>query len=506
MNLNLTTSFLPAVKLVVCTLVGFVAASGGANTPAPPAVTVNNNTITPPACQNNEVRLTADGPCVENFSAMCRDASQAAMEARSSTANACAEAGLGSSVSQCLDQLGRCVGESSRQAGTETNQLSQVLSTVAPSLGLPVTNLPGLTRQNVRTCPSQNARDYFEDRDRINRDIRQTQDDISRVQEDIATEREQLDRQVQEAQERITEGQRALREAQRSLNATRRERMGEHQRNQMTAAEQLRTLSNRILQKRQEMAQYDERYMAELSTYTDELARLTCMGEVQKKRNELNDMLGGGSGSGGGFLQAATDRRRALESLWETCISTVRQQRVAKINERRRWMEAATREISQMEEQIGESDNAISTYNQQMQESLREIDQQVTEEQQDLFQRIQNSQQALSAAQQTTMQKQQALASRQQAAQLRLANLQQDLQNLGPAPERGVTRTWRSAGASYDTYLTAAATYRSNGCCRTPPTGFTHQQNRTLCDLDVDRARRTLPSDGGRGSRPGGVR
>lgn len=482
MNLKKTTSTFATVKKLLCTLLLLSNATALAQ-----GVTVVNEGQKD--CGSFKVWDGEQKKCVPDLGGKCDDLRDKAKEAMAKVNENCGAAGISSG--KCSDQIAKCVGESSKSAGTGNGfDLNPVLNQIAPAFGLPAMNLPGSQPAGVTAgCPSQNARDYFDDKERIDRDIKQTQTEITDVSTEIADEKEKLDKMMQDAQKQLSEAQKAVRANERTLDASKREQIGEQQKQQSEAANGLRTASRAMLAKRQEMASYDEKYTMELAQYTNELAKLTCMDQVQKKRAELVNLIPASSG-GAGFLQAGNERRAALESMWNTCISTVRQQRLAKMNERKRYMEAAGKELEQMQMQIDEGNQALTTYNQQMQESMQAIEKQKTEGQQELYQEMQQAQQALVSAQQTTQQRQQSLMTKQQAAQARLATLQQDLAKLGPAPERGVTKSWRDAQSSYLSYLTEAEAYYDE-CCRNSAVRD-HKKSEVICGTDLKRTRRQL--------------
>lgn len=482
MNLKKSIGTLAGVEvfLTVGTLVAALCSSPAVAQEAP-KIEINGK-----VCETGQFYDIKSGTCKTDLAGTCKDLLGEATEARDKANSDCAAAGLNGG--KCKDQIARCVGAASQAAGTSNGlDLNPILSSLAPTLGLPPMSLPGQTRPGVAGCPTQNSRDYFDSKERIDRDIKQTQDDMAELSTEIADEKEKMDKMMAESQKELADAQKQLRENERALDQSKREQIGEQQKQQAEAANGLRSASKAMLAKRQEIAKYDEQYAMELGQYTEELAKLTCMDQIQKKRAELNSLIPASSG-GGGFLQAGNERRKALEAMWATCISTVRQQRIAKINERKRYMEASLRELESMQAQVDEGHQALSTYNQQMTESLQAVEKQKTEGQQELFQQMQLAQQSLVAAQQTTQQRQQALMSKQQTAQMRLATLQQDLANLGPVPERGVTKPWREAQSSYLNFLGKADAYIVQ-CCGS---GEGKSNKNELCKVDSKAERRSI--------------
>lgn len=398
----------------------------------------------------------------------CDKTAEPLKEAEKEMRKACSDAGKSAN---CVIDITKCKSAKIRESSTDPNSIEALM----PMLGTAAGAFTGTTvdtsaitsalggganqKQPAGTCSDMSRRDYFDQKERLERELKQNTTDNTDLDREIADAKESLDKKMADAQAEINKAQKELNEKQSSINKEKREKAASIIEQQSKTAQEIRSLNSRMMDLRSQAAQTDSAYASQLAKLSSETThKYVCLADIRKKRAEY--MQGLSSNLGGSLTQAA-DLQRAFDE----CMADFKRQVLSAMDNRESTMRKFAQDISNMQASIDDQNNALNSYNQQMQEANKELDKQANDETQAVIKQMSAAQTDLKNAQDTMIQKQAALKAKQTKINARTTSLGIDLYNMGPVPPSGAQTGWRTADAAVSRYISELDSFQNNKMC-----------------------------------------
>ncbi|HRO66146.1 MAG TPA: hypothetical protein PL182_01125 [Pseudobdellovibrionaceae bacterium] len=313
-------------------------------------------------------------------------------EAKNAASSACSEASLGT-LPKCVSKMKECVNPSVA-GGTDDSFMDSILPMVSQTagslMGTPL-NLPNTKTVNKGTCPNMSYRDYFEQKDRIQKDIETAQKDINDLKTKMSDAVKDFNEQKADLTKEANEAQKALAEQQRDLSKEQRQQQADLQQSQSEIAERIRQLNTQLMAKRAEMANTESQFTQKLANMTSALGETKCIAEVTALREELKKVFGTS-------WAAQSKKTAALQEKFKNCLANFQMERRNLMDQRMSYLTQAQNEIKNIQESITESDQALESMAKNNQEVLAEMAKAKTDLTQQATQAIQTAQMQLSDA------------------------------------------------------------------------------------------------------------
>lgn len=430
---------------------------------AEPAATTTPATSSTFSCPAGEKKALLDGTlqCIptssESYSS-CSESLKNVETAETDMKKACSEGGI--STAKCIETVKKCA-VGAEDESLDGSGLEQLLgSNYGSQFGSLISAAGGLfgSKQDNQ-CPNEGAVDYFEEKDRIQRDIKDLESENSDLEKEIAEEEEQMNEQMKDAQDQIAQAQKELSEKKLDLNQQARDTLKSKTDQQQELSKQLRDLNKANLDKRAEMTQRELMHLDQMNTMTKELGELECLVQVKALRDELVKKGIYTQSEGRSALGAMNDKREKLQSAWNSCIEKFSAKRIQIASAHQSQMISLQQELRNIQESIEETNQSLTSVNTSTQQALADIETGKSEAEKAVLQEMQNAQTALQNAQTTMQKKQQAIRLKQASLQQQRAELSNRLSKLGPEPKRGTKHGWREAESATREFLDRGASF-----------------------------------------------
>lgn len=394
----------------------------------------------------------------------CDASAKPVQEAEKEMSKACTDAGKSAN---CVVEITKCKSAKIRDSSTDPSSISALMPMLGQSLGVDASALTSAlgggndNKHPAGTCSDMSRRDYFDQKERIERELKQNTSDITDLNTQITEAKETLDKKMADAQKEINQAQKELNEKQSSISKEKREKAASITEQQSKTAQEIRSLNTQMMDLRSKAAQTDAAYAERLATYTQTTQKLACLADVKEKRAKL---MSNNYSSIGSSIGQSND----LQALFDECMAKFKREVLRASNERESAMSKIAQEISNVQATIDDRNNALSSYTTQMAEANKELEKQVTDETQNVIKQMSAAQTDLKNAQDTMTQKQSGLKAKQTKLNARTTELGLELYNMGPVPSSGAQSGWRTADAAVSKYIGELNTFRNNGaCCKT---------------------------------------
>lgn len=424
------------------------------------------------ACEKDPTKRFDGFNCVsksgtEDDFAVCKDLNSAARQAEEDMTKSCTEAGM--KGSECITKVAKCIkadkdsSDSKSGSGLDMATVNQLLSAAGVGFNIPNPS----NNSNSDRCSNMSSRDYFDEKDRIERDLKDLDRESADLTKEIAEEKEKVDDKFKDAQEKIAQSKKDLAEKKLSVKKDQREETSNLQKQQLETSQQIRDLNKKMMERRAQMAQYEIEQGKKMAEKSAELDQLACLAGVKELRDSLIKAgIYTTSGSGVSWAAQADQRKKELQASFDSCIKKKNLERIQLLNEREAAMKLMRNDLSSMQQDIDQANTTLTNLNTNMTETMKDLEQSVTDAQQNVLNEMQNANTSLQAAQQTMQQKQAGLAQKQTSIAQRKSRLQQDLTNLGPEPNRGAKVGWYEASRGVETFINKLGNFQTK-CCET---------------------------------------
>lgn len=343
---------------------------------------------------------------------------------------ACRKAGLGGGDG-CREKALAC----SETLGTDSFDTTDAIGTL---MGLPAgSNIGG-------SCPQMNGRDYYDEKKRLETEIKDTQKDIAELADDEAEIKETFNTTIQELQQALTDAQQELEETKTTLDETEREKISEFQASQNAAKEKLREYNSKIISLRSEMTNAVREKATKMLELTAETSKYACNQEYTKAAESYGKV---NATSNKSHISKAKAQKAAALDAFNKCMNRFQQARISLNEQSSAKMESINDQIRNAEastDELNDSLNLASTQLDQMKADTVKRKSQAEKKVNDLMTLTTNKMQA---AQENMQTKLKALATKQQSYTEALNRANNSLMTLGPAPKRGVEYTAEEASS-----------------------------------------------------------
>lgn len=395
--------------------------------------------------ESNGVSTVRCVPKKKDKDTRCDDLAKDIAKAQEEQSKACSEAGI--DVGDCIQQVQRCIDNANNE--DDHSALGQVgmdaLKQMFPAMGQTPLNLSALTSNGGEKCPNEGSKDYFEEKDRLQRDLKEIDRENADIEKDIAEEKSKLDKDIKESKDDLARVQKEANEKKSKLETEKREAATQHAKAAQETADRLRKLQADELTKRAEVQKYESDHNRKLLRLNDKMAQTACLAQVKKERDELIKAGLYSSNSSSTFMANATQKREYLQQSFDSCVADFKAQRIAMLDEYRNRIRSFNQELQNIQQSTQDAQDETKASQKQMEDTIAQLTQSQNQEDQALLTAMQNAQTNLQNSQGTTQARQQALVKKQASIQQRKLELQKELTNLGPQPKRGSKTGWRDA-------------------------------------------------------------
>ncbi|MBX3039847.1 MAG: hypothetical protein KF789_03935 [Bdellovibrionaceae bacterium] len=369
-------------------------------------------------------------------------------EAQNAASTACSEASLGT-LPKCIAKMKECVNPSVT-GGTDGSFMDSIMPIVGQVAGAYTgtqLNMPNTKTVNKGTCANMSYRDYFEQKDRLKKDIETAQKDLNDLKKKMSDAVKDFNEQKADLTKEANEAQKLLAEQKNDLSKEKRQQQADLQAAQSETAEKIRQLNTQLMAKRAEMANTESQFTQKLANMTPALGETKCVAEVTALREELKKIYGSS-------WAAQSKKTATLDEKFKNCIADFRIERRRLMDQRTSYLTQAQNEIQNIQENISEATQSLESMAKTNQEVLTEMSKRESELTQQATQAIQTAQMQMSDAANNLKQLQTDIAQEQSELTVRITSLNQDIDMLGAAPSSGSTKNWTSAQSAVMTYYT----------------------------------------------------
>ncbi|WP_415061679.1 hypothetical protein [Bdellovibrio sp.] len=351
---------------------------------------------------------------------LCRNAENDYKQAETKIAESCRKAGLGAD----------CVSKAKSCAATSGEDSFDSVSVFATALGLPAGSTAGISS----ACPQQGGRDYFQDKDKIQKEIKDVEQDLADLNDDKAKIQDDYNKQVQDIQESLTKAQEDYKKKELEIGEKERQRIAEFNNSQNQAKEEIRKRSAEVLKLRGQLIQSQRDKALKLIAMTDASGKRACMKAVSEAKKSYDSVS---SGTSANHIAQAKQKKTELINIYNDCMSAFDQQRVALNESKRQEQEEINQQINDAQSNMDEIQNSLNLASTQLEEMKQASQKEKSDALQSVIDLGTRSQQQMQAAYNKMQENLKTLAAKSASLQAALNRSNQSLMSLGPAPKRG---------------------------------------------------------------------
>lgn len=350
----------------------------------------------------------------------CKQAIDKIDDATRKIGEACRKAGLSGS-SNCVAKSTNCAKESGEESFDSVQAFGMVL-------GVPAGAVNGVTS----ACPQMNGRDYFSEKDRIQKEIKDTEKELAELNDDKAKIQDDYNKDVQDIQEALTKAQEDFKKHSLEIDQKERERIAEFNNSQNQAKEELRKKGAEILRLRGQLIQSQRDKALKLIAMTEASGKRACMKAVTDAKKAYEGVSAGTSAN---HIAQAKKKRQDLINIYNDCMEAFDQQRIALNESKKQEQDELNNQIANTQSSIDEIQNSLNLASNQ----LEEMKQASVKEKNDALQSVidlgTRSQQKMQAAYTKLQENLKTIAAKSASLQSALNRANQALMTLGPAPK-----------------------------------------------------------------------
>ncbi|KYG70729.1 hypothetical protein [Bdellovibrio bacteriovorus] len=409
----------------------------------------NNNNNNSQGQQQQQVQTTGY-PYVAPSYNECRDARDKMDRAEEKIGEACKKAGLGS-AKDCISKAKSC-GASSGEDSFDTT------AAFATVLGLSSTAASGL--QNIsKACPQMNGRDYFTEKNNIQKEIKDTEKELAELNDDKAQIQEDYQKEMDKIQETLTKAQEDYKAKSLEIDSKERERIAEFNNSQNQAKEEMRKKGADILKLRGQVTQSQRDKALKLIAMTDASGKRACMKAVTEAKKSYESVSASTSSN---HIAQAKKKRQELINIYNDCMDAFDQQRIALNESKKQEQDELNRQIADLQSSYDEIQNSLNLASSQ----LEEMKQSSLKEKSDALQSVidlgTRSQTQMQTAYTKMQENLKTLATKQASLTAALNRANQSLMTLGPAPKRSAEDTADEASSEISSQINIISSIQRN--------------------------------------------
>lgn len=380
--------------------------------------------------------------------------------------SACSKAGY-SGVKDCNDKLAACVTKEKEKAEEKENSGVDLsaLQALFPNQNNALTGFPNLknafNNNKKQECPDRPARDYFEDKTKLDKELAEQRDKVKELEEKMTEEKSNFDKAYADAQTDLQKEQKEVANDKREVDQKKRDATKQANEQQQQAAKALGEFQSKSLQLRGELARVTREEATTLLQYLNDAAHLTCMGEVRKLRDEYIKTY---SSANNDTFAAGRQMAKDLKFRFDQCMTGMLQRRQQVREEYATKRQLIIDQLTKNDEESGRINDSLRVAGQQLQQETQEMESHKLEMDQNTLKSQQNAQQKLTNLAQSATTKQNSMRVRLEAVNQRITKLEKEIEEMGPVPDRGVTASYREAEKAFTDYAGEAASFGTQ-CC-----------------------------------------
>lgn len=365
---------------------------------------------------------------------LCNDAKNKYDQAEIKIGEACKKAGHDQRT--CLTQAKSC--------GAAAEELTfNTIDAFTPLMGIPQGTLNGL----ANACPQYNGRDYFAEKDKLQKEMQDTEKELAELNDDKAKLQDEYNKEMQDLQEALTKAQEDLKKKNLELEQQDRERVAQFHASQNAAKEELRKHGSDLLRLRGDLIKSQRAKTKAMADLTNETIEGACMAEVEKLRASYSAAP---RKKNGNIFRDTKAKNKAITARYNSCIEKFNQAKL-EINETAKSeQDRLNRDISNAQDKMDEIQNSLNLASSQ----LEEIKTATAKEKNDAMQSVIDlgtlTQQKMQAAYVKLQENLKTLAAKTASLQSALNRTNMALMSLGPVPKRGADLTISEASSDID--------------------------------------------------------
>lgn len=401
--------------------------SGAFAAPATAPATTTTTTQTPaaaPSADTAAILLARDAAAAkEKEQSLCKAATDKIDEASRKIGEACRKAGMSGS-SNCVSKARNCAEES----GSESFDTVGAFATV---LGVPAGAAAGVSS----ACPQMNGRDYFAEKERIQKEIKDTEKELAELNDDKANIQDDYNKEMQKIQETLTKAQEDYKKKEVELDQEERERIAEFNNSQNQAKEAMRKKGSEVLNLRGQLTQLQRDKARSLNLMSESAGKRKCVADLAKMKADYEKTYSNSAVSNSNHIAQAKKKKQEMIDFYNTCMNDFNQQRIALNEQTRQKQEDLDKQIRDTQSSLDEIQNSLTLANNQ----LEEMKQATVKKKNDALQSVidlgTRSQTQMQAAYTKLQENLKTLAAKNQSLTAALNRANQSLMTLGPAPK-----------------------------------------------------------------------
>lgn len=363
MNKVLDSKNKTLVKIVVIGWTLLSLSAHAQNPPAAPAATAPAQIQTPPLAPQGYGGVVVDAAAQERMHQKDRDDRRCAEvksetdRARTRLSELCRKSGLGGSTRDCENKSLRC-------AEVTSGESFDTLEAIGMALGLPA----GSTQSASNSCPQLSGKDYFSEKDKIQKEIKDIERDLADLNDDKAEIQDKYNQDMLKMQEDLAKAQEDYKKLEEQLDEEERERIAAFNEAQNSAKERMRQLGTDILDLQGQLVQAQRQRAIELNALSDSAGKRKCMTEVNKMKADYEKTYAKNSFSSSNHIAQAKKKRTELIDFYNTCMNDFNQQRISLNEKNRATQDRLEKSIRDKQSSLDEVENSLSLASSQLEE------------------------------------------------------------------------------------------------------------------------------------------
>ncbi|HWU42038.1 MAG TPA: hypothetical protein VN132_01330 [Bdellovibrio sp.] len=383
-------------------------------------------------------KIYSDDRKSERLDNACDRAKNTVKDAKKNIQDACRKSGMGD-VNACLKNSLDCGQVEEADTYSSSNQLFSRLSQMSSD---PNVQMLGGVLDSSQTdmssdprvksaCPKWSGKDYFTERDKVNKDLKSTKDDLTKINDDKAKIQDDFNKDIANLQEDLTKASKEYNKKKLDMSAKARQDAADIMKQQTQLKDELRKVGTQALTLRGQLIQSQQDQALRLIAMSDASGKRACMKAVSDARNAYQGL----SANGTSLISEGNRRKQDLINIFNDCMSTFNQQRNALNLSKKQEQDQINKAITDNDQQLAEMQNALNAVQSQSDAAKADA---TTEAQQDTtdLQQLQSSiSTKMLAAQQKMQTNLQTLDAKRANSTNELNRLNNSLLELGPVPK-----------------------------------------------------------------------
>lgn len=353
----------------------------------------------------------------------CSDLKGRRERAQSKLTELCRKSGLGGGTNNCEKKSLRC-------AEVTGGDSFDTMEAIGVALGLP----PGSTQAAVNSCPQLSGKDYFSEKDKIQKEIKDIERDLADLNDDKAEVQDKYNQDMLKMQEDLAKAQEDYKKLEQQLEEEERERLAAFNEAQNSAKERMRQIGSDILELQGQLVQAQRQRAIEMNALSDSAGKRKCMTEVNKMKEDYEKTYAKNSFSSSNHIAQAKKKREELINFYNTCMNDFNQQRIALNEKNRSTQEKLEKSIRDKQSSLDEVENSLNLASTQLEEMKQSTLKKKSNALQAVVDMGTRMQQQMQAAYTKLQENLKTIASKTASLTSALNRANASLMTLGPAP------------------------------------------------------------------------